>query len=33
MAVLPGTVVGGLWAAYGLIAFALVVSGWPVAVF
>ena len=27
------TVVGGLWTASGLIAFALVVSGWPVAVF
>ena len=28
-----GAVVGGLWTASGLIAFALVVSGWLVAVF
>ena len=33
IAVLPGEVVGGLWTAGGIIAFALVVSGWPVAVF
>ena len=28
-----GAVVGGLWTTSGLIAFALVVSGWPLAVF
>ena len=33
IAVLPGVVVGGLRIASDLVAFALVVSGWPVAVF